>query len=381
MTRNLAFGLTFSFCLGLACGDDGGGGGTDGGGGTGPACPVGAPGCPCTGGGACDPDLECRNDICTFPDGCAIGSQGCACTGGGACDPGLLCTRDVCTPDPSGTGAATDTSGSTTPGTSGGTDPTAGPTSSTGSTAGSTAGSSGSTAGSGTSGGGSCTPGQQGCSCDGTSCDGTLMCLYGVCLTSAQPIAHWDFDGNLDDITGNGYDGFGAGTVAYGTGVDGQAVSLNGNVFVDISSFTATFVSIHNAFTVAIRHQATDIPLQNVHLFGRGGAGSTSDANSFGVWIRGGDGDIVHITSTGPEPTENVTSLGPFPPANTWAESLLVYDNGTVTYYLNGSKRAEDSYVLPDTNSMQMWIGGYPAWTWGFQGLIDDTQVYAGALN
>jgi hypothetical protein len=63
-----------------------------------PPCPVGAPGCPCTSQGVCDPDLECVASIhtCVVPDSCAIGAAGCACTAGGTCDPGFICKEEIC---------------------------------------------------------------------------------------------------------------------------------------------------------------------------------------------------------------------------------------------------------------------------------------------
>lgn len=47
----------------LSCGGSGGGGGGDG------DCPVGSERCPCTGGGACDPGLECLSDVCVDAGG------------------------------------------------------------------------------------------------------------------------------------------------------------------------------------------------------------------------------------------------------------------------------------------------------------------------
>lgn len=57
-------------------------------------CPVGADGCPCTAGGACDPGLTCQDEICTGE--CLVGALGCSCTAGGGCDPGLTCEAGAC---------------------------------------------------------------------------------------------------------------------------------------------------------------------------------------------------------------------------------------------------------------------------------------------
>jgi hypothetical protein len=58
-------------------------------------CEIGAPGCPCTNSGTCDPGLQCVENTsigaswCLLPD--CTGSLGCECTSGGTCDAGLLC--------------------------------------------------------------------------------------------------------------------------------------------------------------------------------------------------------------------------------------------------------------------------------------------------
>lgn len=70
-------------------------------------CTIGAQGCDCTAGGACDPNLTCIDGTCVLVD-CPVGSFGCPCTGGGACDPGLSCIDDTCT-DESGTGGTVPT--------------------------------------------------------------------------------------------------------------------------------------------------------------------------------------------------------------------------------------------------------------------------------
>lgn len=42
--------------------------------------------------GCTDPPTQCRPAAAQ----CAIGAEGCRCTAGGACDAGLACTRGVC---------------------------------------------------------------------------------------------------------------------------------------------------------------------------------------------------------------------------------------------------------------------------------------------
>jgi hypothetical protein len=206
------------------------------------------------------------------------------------------------------------------------------------------------------------------------------MCLYNVCATSGNPVAHWPFEGNLQDISGNGYNATGAGPVAYAAAVDGQGLVLNGDVLIDISSFTTMFGSIDSAFTVAIRHKADAYP-NGTHMFGRGSTGQGTGSNGFGLGFDTGTGAFQHTTQTGPNGTFHVAPLGSLPAVGDWSESLFVYGNGVVSHYQDGELTVEANFEPPDTTSPQMWIGGFPAWTWGFEGTIDDVRVYAGALT
>jgi len=66
-------------------------------------CSIGAEGCSCTGGGACDPGLVCNNGMCARP--CTAGTEGCPCQNG-ACNSGLSCSNDVCVISGSNTGGS-----------------------------------------------------------------------------------------------------------------------------------------------------------------------------------------------------------------------------------------------------------------------------------
>lgn len=57
MTARGLLGFSCALLLGIACGDTPAGNETG-------ACPVGGEGCPCTGGGGCDPGLQCLADTC-----------------------------------------------------------------------------------------------------------------------------------------------------------------------------------------------------------------------------------------------------------------------------------------------------------------------------
>lgn len=80
-------------------------------------CPIGSEGCPCTGGGGCDPGLMCIDQVCegeatsetaeeTEGETGECTEVGCECDGEpGSCDPGLICEDGVCIGEDCGNGA------------------------------------------------------------------------------------------------------------------------------------------------------------------------------------------------------------------------------------------------------------------------------------
>jgi hypothetical protein len=68
--------------------------------GTSGMCTVGAEGCPCTGGGGCDPGLACLSTVCVDPGAlCPVGTQGCPCTVEMSCEAMLVCIANECVVD------------------------------------------------------------------------------------------------------------------------------------------------------------------------------------------------------------------------------------------------------------------------------------------
>jgi hypothetical protein len=78
-------------------------------------CEIGAPSCPCTNSGTCDPGLLCADigsdpGICVSDNPCLdvdIGTESCQCTQGGGCDQGLTCVSGLCVDLPDGTTSGT----------------------------------------------------------------------------------------------------------------------------------------------------------------------------------------------------------------------------------------------------------------------------------
>src|SRR5579872_176516 len=72
--------------------------------------------------------------------------------------------------------------------------------------------------------------------------------------TSSDTIAYWTFDGNLKDVTGNGHDGSGIGTVAFGSdrfGLANHAMVLDGHSSVVINDTAQLNFTGNSSFTIS----------------------------------------------------------------------------------------------------------------------------------
>jgi hypothetical protein len=175
-------------------------------------CAVGTEGCSCTVGGACDPGLECRSNLCV--NACTVGNDGCACFPDGSCASGLTCASNVCV---GGDGSTAGTSGEGgAGGGAGGEDGSGGGTGGTSSLAG-TGGADGTDGTGGTGGaggtGGSGPPQLQ--SCTGSNdCEATEVCVYdvdgnGSCIPGSQQGCGGDLNciKNMGFVSVNGIEG------------------------------------------------------------------------------------------------------------------------------------------------------------------------------
>ena len=104
--KRTGFLLSFSLLLTLAgCGDDAPGTSSDDTG-TGDTADTGTADEVGESGSSDTTTSDTSTDTSTTTDNCPVGSEGCPCTGGGGCDPGLVCEGGTCVPD---AGTTTDT--------------------------------------------------------------------------------------------------------------------------------------------------------------------------------------------------------------------------------------------------------------------------------
>jgi hypothetical protein len=213
----------------------------------------------------------------------------------------------------------------------------------------------------------------------------TYAVSTGVCSAlPADVVSWWKGDGNTNDLIGanrviaiNGP--YGVGYASYGTGMVGPygnsafkfktnsgATSIN---FGSDPSLTMT-----DAFTISAWIDSTN-PVYNegVAIKKSGEYGLAIASNRLAYYF----GSASH------------TSTGFYIRQNTWTHVAMTYDAGVLTIYANGRVVATENVAptlvdaLPDHNDFM--IGGSqdvaPGGIKGFDGLIDEVQVYRRALT
>lgn len=208
---------------------------------------------------------------------------------------------------------------------------------------------------------------------------GAIMCTN----VSAGLIAHYDFSGNANDVTGNGYDGtvFGAALTTDRFGNANSAYLFNG-----LNDYIATPLlssSLGGAFTISAWVYQTKT------ISGHPSMGAVhSDRQSFrgvGLSLAAGDKarfDIFKTNSSG-DPNRN-EMVGSIVPNSTWTLMTLTYeDGGFAKGYLNGVMDVSQAAIgTPHGSNFQIGHNPYDSLTaryWG--GKIDDVRFYDTALS
>jgi hypothetical protein len=199
-------------------------------------------------------------------------------------------------------------------------------------------------------------------------------------------VAHYSFDGNANDLSGNGNHGTvnGATLVADRNGNVGSAYSFDGSTnYIDVAhSGSLTFSS--NAISISFWANIASVPTSgnDIMISKQSGSGTTQQGfNLFtnqdqtnGLQIRNGSG--------GTWGGANILNVS----LNEYHHIVYTFDNGIATAYIDG---IQTSYLTGQTavigsNTMNLLIGKA---NWSnvnspnFHGIIDEIQIYNRALT
>ncbi|GAW86387.1 hypothetical protein bplSymb_SCF02601P022 [Bathymodiolus platifrons methanotrophic gill symbiont] len=201
-------------------------------------------------------------------------------------------------------------------------------------------------------------------------------------------VAHYKFENDASDSSGNGNDGEERGGVTYTPGVRGMAVEFDGvDDYVYVKHDDS--LNVDGDFSVSFWvYRATNNGIQDIlvkgrdclnhYMFNASGSNAGSRGQAFNV---GG----------GSRWCDGVSASASFP-IKEWHHVTGVIDNtnGVIKYYLNGELESENP-ISPykTTNSYPLIMGRHftsPDGRWGiykyqFKGILDEVRIYNRALS
>lgn len=200
--------------------------------------------------------------------------------------------------------------------------------------------------------------------------------------TGGKLVAHYKFDGDFKDSSGNGNDGTLVGDVTFADdGVIGKNAVFNGG-YIDVNS--SPELNLENSFTIAAWVKLDPVMAVGnqdgpiVSKLNDGGGNHTYQANTNGT-----HGAQFHGFFTGGERTVAPGGFEDFGLEEDWSLLVFSFDGRALYLYQNGSLKATkpcnagDS-LRPSENNMRIGIGTYDAM---FKGKMDDLRIYDYALS
>jgi arabinan endo-1,5-alpha-L-arabinosidase len=206
-------------------------------------------------------------------------------------------------------------------------------------------------------------------------------------LGPPDPVARYSFEDNLEDSTGNFAAGtptgdriaVAGGTIAYGDGVQGRALVLDGATGVALDEGLVSDAT----YTISLWLNPSALTFYTSALFG--GPDCSTDAASCDSWISvvpgGLDPGAETMLWSGTAWFDAVT--GTRIPVDEWTQFVAVNDNGDIRIYLDGVETFNGTNfpdVFTGTADPWFWIG-VNHWDPAYAGRIDELKVFDEAMT
>lgn len=208
------------------------------------------------------------------------------------------------------------------------------------------------------------------------------------------PVAHWSFDGNGLDSSGNHNDAVPHGGIGYVPGLHGPAAQFHGpgdeyGDYYQVANNLEIALRSAEQFSVTAYVQPSGLDQQAILFHGRSGSSGRAS------WSLAVQGDMpspnvtlypesfvfsVRTEHSPGTPTSAVAKAV----AGQWAHVAATYDGATLRLYVDGMLQSSVAAPLPYDNGADLHIGGDPGgisgWSW-YIGLVDDVYIFDQALT
>ncbi len=197
-------------------------------------------------------------------------------------------------------------------------------------------------------------------------------------------VAHYTFDGNVNDATGNGHNGTVYGGAGYSEGVVGSAIDMDGlDDYVRVSD--AEDLRMQDSFSASIwfRAESVDVKWKLLHKLGLSSAINYSFASDpiDSVWYLSG-----HFEATSDADYYLKLEDEGVVKSNVWHHAAFTKNGDTFTMYLDGDVLDTRNHSFTEAvgaYDMLIGAGDYsgPATFNYFPGQLDELRIYDRALS
>ena len=194
-------------------------------------------------------------------------------------------------------------------------------------------------------------------------------------------VAHYEFEGNADDSSGNRNHGTEYGGVSYVDGVIGKAGSFDGvDDWIKSSSSDFSNSTITTSVWVYKTEWTKGVVLAKIDKVGANG-------DNYGTSVSVSTGEIVVRTESSKN-GDDFYARYEEQEINQWINIIQVLSNKEIMIYINGElvdKTSLASNFIPYTGNAPLQIGGSPLRTDGgtsyYKGLMDELRIYNRTLS
>jgi len=200
--------------------------------------------------------------------------------------------------------------------------------------------------------------------------------------SAAEPVAHWKFDEgsgtSVDDLSTNNNTGTLSGSPlpTWGAGHSGQALTFDGvGNYIAVASVPTT---VTNNWTMVAWINPANLSQYSIAVSNGFDNGVVGDGYAFG--INNGNGSGPGDKLSGLLPGVAFIDTGyTFTQADQWYHVVMLRDNGTIKFYVNGTQTPGTSSIVPIAPT-EFRIGSQHG-TRFFAGGIDEVAVYDRVLS
>jgi hypothetical protein len=193
-------------------------------------------------------------------------------------------------------------------------------------------------------------------------------------------VAHYPFDGDYKDYSGNGNDGIPKGSMAFTDAELGKGASFDGKSWIEVSDSNSLDLSTALTFSVWLYKQDAGTGGWAV-VFSKGDT-SAQDSNSPYALLHSyyGKYPSIGLVKNNYRGIIGSTAKTNF---SVWYLLTVTWDGADIKYYINGELKDTKEWVgtLPNSDSKLLIGSDPPGSTEYFRGVMDDLRIYDHALS